>query len=128
MQVRYGAWFANLIPRSAETYAQKYMPLGELIEHLESIGFESPTVVTRPFDTILTKEMYFRKDGPLDPLWRQTDSIWRNAEIENEIESATKCLQEKFDTNTFDEWFEQIERKRKTIGITTSLFVKKPDN
>ena len=102
--------------------------MGELMEYLEGLGFDNATVVTRPLDTILKKEMYFRKDGPLDPLWRQTDSIWRNAELENEIESATKCLQEKFDTNTFDEWFEQVERKRKTIGITTSLFMQKPTN
>ena len=122
----YGAWFVNLIPRSAAIYRKKYMPQEDLLEYLESIGFESPTTVTRPNDTILTKEKYFRKDGPLDPEWRQMDSIWRNAEIENEVEEATKALQEKFDNNTFDAWFGEVEKKRKSIGITTSVFVQKP--
>ncbi|XP_065058202.1 ubiquinone/menaquinone biosynthesis C-methyltransferase UbiE-like [Rhopilema esculentum] len=125
-QVLYGAWFVNLIPRSAAIYRKRYMPQEDLLDCLESIGFESPTTVTRPNDTILTKEKYFRKDGPLDPEWRQMDSIWRNAEIENEVEEATKALQEKFDNNTFDAWFAEVEKKRKSIGITTSIFVQKP--
>ena len=107
-------------------FQKKYLPQDDLLEYLESIGFENPTTAVRPDDLVLTKELYYRKDGPFDSQWRQTTSVWRNAEIENELEEAMKMLQSKFDTNTFDAWFAEVEKKRKSIGITTSVFVQKP--
>ena len=104
------------------------MPQEELIVYLEDIGFENATIVVRPGDIPLTPCQYFHKEGPLDDNWRQMVSLWKNADIENETVEAKTFLQEMFDNNSFDRWFDEVERKRKGIGTTTSLFVQNPDN
>ena len=104
------------------------MPQDDLIVYLEGIGFENATIVLQPNEVTLTPDQYFRKKGPLDDDWRRMDSIWTNADIENETVEAKKFLQQMFDNNSFDKWFNEVERKRKVIGNTTSLFVQNPDN
>ena len=104
------------------------MPQEELIEYLEDVGFENATIVVRPGDILFTPSHYFRKEGPLDDNWRQMASLWKIADTENETVEAKTFLQEMFDNNSFNKWFDEVERKRKAIGTTTSLFVQNPDN
>ena len=109
-----------------EAYKTKYMPTEDLTGYLESIGFENAASVVRPGDTILAPHQYYQKDGPLHDNWRRMDSLWTKAESENEVEEAKKFLQGMFDDGSFENWFQKVEKKRKAIGITTSLFVQKP--
>ena len=114
------------MPRSTAAYTIKYMQTDDLTGYLESIGFENVTSIVRPGDTILTPRQYYQKNGPLHDNWRRMDSLWTKAESENEVEEAKKFLQGMFDDGSFEKWFERVEKKRKAVGITTSLFVQKP--
>ena len=40
--------------------------------------------------------------------------------------SALKSLKEKKDFDMLDDWFEQVEQKRKNVGKSTCIFVQKP--
>ena len=125
-QLRYGSWYANLLPRAVEKNCDILLPSGELLSSLQETGFVLPTSIVCPWDTILAPEIYLDRDGPFKKGWRSMDSLWKLAEIEGELESALDSLREKKEFGMLDEWFDKIENKRKEIGSKTGLFVQKP--
>lgn len=126
-QLRYGMWYMNLLPRSAERNCENYMPKEELLAFLQDSGFEKASTIVCPWEPLLKPEKYFCKDGPFHQEWRRMDSVWKLAEREGELEAALKSLNEKKQFGIFDDWFEQVEKKRKEVGTNTGLFVQKPD-
>ena len=127
-QLRYGCWYANLLPHTVEKLCDQFMPQKEMLCLLEKVGFKQASYITLPWEASLPLETYLRKDGPFDEEWRKLDSLWALAKAEGELESALKSLKEKKDFEMLDDWFEQIEERRKSVGRTTSIFIQKPDN
>ena len=127
-QLRYGEWYRNLLPHSVENQCDRFIPVTELLAFLKEQGFEKAAVIVCPWESILTDEQYFNMDGPFDESWRKIDSVWKIAENEGELEAALKTLKEKKDFGIFDDWFEQVEEKRKNLGLTTTIFVQKPQS
>lgn len=125
-QLRYGSWYANLLLRAVERKCDALIPIAELLKFLEELGFLKPTTVVCPWETFLTPELYFDKTGPFKQSWRSLDSLWKLAEIEGELDAALKSLREKEQFGMLDEWFEQVEKKRKELGAKIGLFVQKP--
>eukprot|EP00794_Sanderia_malayensis_P007933 gene7933-8788_t len=127
-QLRYGSWYANLLPHTVEKLCDKFISLKDLLSLLEKVGLGSACFVTCPWETLLPLNEYSRKDGPFDANWRKLDSLWTYAEQDGELESALHSLKEKKDFDMLDEWFENMEEKRKGCGRTISIFAQKPEN
>ena len=94
----------------------------------EEKGFVNPSRIVSLWEIILVPKMYFNKDGPLKEEWRSMDSLWKLADIEGELDSALKSLAEKKQLGVFNEWFEQVEKKRKEVGVKTGILLLKPLN
>ncbi len=124
-QLRYGSWYANLMPHTVEKLCDKFIPQNELLSVLEKTGFKNATCVSSPWEMPLSPDVYYRKDGPLDAAWRKLDKLWEMAEEEGELDSALKSLKEKTDFDMMDEWFNNVEEKRRSVGRTVSIFVQK---
>lgn len=88
-QLRHGFWFNRLIPEAVEACCRATAPLEVQIALLEESGFEvsEPAV---PWEEILQGDAYFNRVGPLDPAWRDGDSVWSLAPPE---ELAAACMQ-----------------------------------
>jgi len=127
-QLRYGAWYANLLPRAVEKNCDLLMPIGEMLSFAEEKGFLNASRVVSPWETILVPEVYLNKDGPFKEEWRSMDSLWKLADIEGEVDAALKSLTEKKEFGMLDEWFEQVEKKRKEVGAKTGILLQKPLN
>ena len=125
-QLRYGAWYYNLIPHTVEKLCDHYIPHTELLSFLEQLGYENALSVVSPWEIVYPQDKYFNKEGPFDETWRKMDPTWKLADLEGELESALKSLKEKKDFDMLDDWFEQVEQKRKNVGKSTCIFVQKP--
>ena len=125
-QQRYGAWYANLLPRTVEKICDLLIPIGEMLSFAEEKGFLIASRIVSPWDTMLVPEVYLDRDGPFKEEWRSMVSLWKLADIEGELDSALKSLTEKKEFGILDDWFEQVEKKRKEVGAKTGILLQKP--
>jgi hypothetical protein len=75
VQLDRGFWFYRLIPAALAAVKQRTIPLDDLERLMHASGLD-PINRRVDLDGVLQGAAYFRADGPLDPLWRQGDSIW----------------------------------------------------
>ncbi len=74
-QLNNGFWYYNLIPRAREAVLKRCVPAERLEALVEEIGLRFHGRVV-PLDGVMQGPAYFQARGPLDPAWRQSDSIW----------------------------------------------------
>lgn len=123
-QVEDAAWYCALLPeRILEDSKERHGRLAQQEQEASSAGF-SVLSRTVPIDEILHGEAYFDKEGPFDPEWRASDSIFSLA-TEAEIGELELALRRKLEDGTLDEWFAAREERRRSVGqVTVSTYRK----
>lgn len=118
-QLRDGFWFNRLIPQAIDTCCDKTAPLDLQIEWLEAAGFavDAPAV---PWNDVLQGDAYFDRLGPLDPAWRDGDSVWSLAPPQ-ELRAACQRVQDLEEAGSLDSWVTDHEPQRLRTGQITYI-------
>jgi ubiquinone/menaquinone biosynthesis C-methylase UbiE len=74
-QLYHGFWYYALIPEALEAVLTRCAPAERLQAILAETGFAFKGRAV-PLDGVMQGPAYFDPRGPLDPAWRQSDSIW----------------------------------------------------
>ena len=84
---------------------------------LVDIGFQPPERIV-PLDAVLQGNAYFDLKGPLDPVWRQGDSIWTLA-TDAEVARAEARIRALDAAGRLESYCTEQDRKRPDVGQTT---------
>jgi ubiquinone/menaquinone biosynthesis C-methylase UbiE len=118
-QLREGFWFNHLIPRAIDAVCAKTIPLDDLQAMIGECGFSLPETIV-PADEILQGDSYFDTRGPLDPAWRDGDSVWSLAPPD-ELAAAIARIRMLDRSDSLDEFVRKMDAKRHEIGQITFL-------
>ena len=80
-QLEHGFWYYDLIAGARAAVLRRCVPADRLEAILTDSGLDFRGRVV-PLDGVMQGPAYFEARGPLDPAWRQSDSIWALAEPE----------------------------------------------
>ena len=118
-QLRGGFWFTRLIPRAIDACCRVTAPLDARIGMLEAAGFQvdAPAV---PWDDILQGDAYYDRLGPLDPAWRDGDSVWSLAPPD-ELAAAVAKVEALEAAGELRDYIEDHEGQRRRIGQITYI-------
>lgn len=118
-QLRHGFWFNRLIPEAIEACCRATAPLEIQTALLRESGFEvgEPAI---PWEEILQGDAYFNRTGPLDPAWRDGDSVWSLAPPE-ELDAACTQVRDMENAGTLTAYVADHDAERLTIGQITYL-------
>ncbi len=118
-QLRQGFWFNRLIPEAIAACSQRTAPVEKQRTMLEEAGFavEEPIV---PWAETLQGDAYFDRLGPLDPVWRDGDSVWSLAPPE-ELESACRQVRDMENAGTLSDFVASHDKQRLATGQITYL-------
>ncbi len=124
-QVRHGFWCYDLLPEALDAVLRRIPAMAELTHMLVDIGFEPPERIV-PLDAVFQGNAYFDRRGPLDPAWRQGDSIWALA-TDAEVARAEARIRALDAAGRLESYFTDQDRKRPDVGQTTFVrAAKKP--
>jgi SAM-dependent methyltransferase len=116
-QLQGGFWFAHLIPEAVAALIRFTIPLDRLTQLLRANGFEVQDSLV-PWDETLQGEAYFNALGPLDPAWRDGDSIW-TLSPPGELAAAMENIRQLDAAGDLDEFVETHDAARATLGQIT---------
>lgn len=119
-QVRDGAWYCALVPDAVEILVERHGSLDEQESDARQAGFERIDRIV-PVDDLLHGESYLDLDGPFDPSWRSSDSIFALAEGA-ELERGLEFLRSMRTDGSLDEWVSARESLRRDVGQATFTF------
>lgn len=119
-QLEDGFWWQDLIPEATRKLQKKLMPIPELINVLQEIGFGYRGRIV-PIDVVVQGDSYLNVDGIFDKKWRDGDSSWSLATKE-EIKNAQEKITEMKDKGTIDEYIKRREELRNNIGQITFVY------
>ncbi len=122
-QIRDGYWWAALIPEAVERAQARYVPIGDLMDHLRARAFEN--VEERLLvDEVLQGEGYLDPEGPLKESFRNADSTWAMATT-YELEGALARTRALVDAGRMHAFQEEREALRRRIGQATFVSARK---
>jgi ubiquinone/menaquinone biosynthesis C-methylase UbiE len=118
-QLREGFWFNQLIPEAINACSSVTAPLEMQMSMLGEAGFnvDEPAV---PAEETLQGDAYFNRLGPLDPAWRDGDSVWSLAPPE-ELAAACQRVRDLEDAGSLAKFVAEHEAQRLAIGQITYL-------
>jgi len=118
-QLRDGYWFSALIPQAIAACASVTVPVEILNSILTDCGFRvcDPAV---PFDETLQGDAYFDRLGPLDPAWRDGDSVWTLAPAA-ELEAAIARVRDMEAAGTLAAFVAEHDARRRAAGQATYI-------
>lgn len=118
-QLRDGYWFTRLIPQAIEKCCQVTAPLDKQFNMLEDAGFvvETPAI---PWSDVLQGDAYFDRLGPLDPAWRDGDSVWSLSPA-GELEAACARVRDQEEAGTLTGWVAAHDEQRHATGQITYI-------
>ncbi len=116
-QLQGGFWFMHLIPEAMAALSRVTIPLDRLTQILRDSGFEVHESLV-PWDETLQGDDYFNALGPLDPAWRDGDSIWTLSPSE-ELAAAMENIRQLDAAGDLDEFVETHAAARATLGQIT---------
>lgn len=118
-QLRDGFWFNRLIPQAIDACCRVTAPLDAQVAMLEEAGFavNRPAV---PWNETLQGEAYYDRLGPLDPAWRDGDSVWSLAPSA-ELDAAIDRVREMEASGTLADYVTGHDKQRRTTGQITYL-------
>ena len=122
-QLLRGFWYCALIPEEASQMCTRHIPLTVLAELLEESGFENHGRIV-PMDAVLQGQAYFNPRGPLDPSWRDGDSIWSTVSPDRLDEVCARLRQLDGD-GTLDDFMRQEDSDRENIGQVTFIHARR---
>ena len=117
VQTHHGSWFYDLVPEAVEAILRRLVSVPELDAMLAEIGFQRPERIV-PLDAVYQGSAYFDLQGPLDPTWRQGDSIWALAS-DAEVARAETQVRAMAAAGHLERYFIENDCKRPEVGQTT---------
>jgi len=122
-QLTRGFWYCALIPEEALSMCARHIPLAGLAALLEECGFENRGRIV-PVDAVLQGPAYFNPRGPLDPSWRDGDSIWSTVPPER-LEQICARLRQLDREGMLVEFFRAQDADREDIGQVTFIHARR---
>jgi SAM-dependent methyltransferase len=119
-QLRHGYWHYGLIPEAADALRNRYAPLDELIEILDSCDF-SQRGRFAPIHATVQGESYFNIRGPLYKEWRDGDSVW-SLVTEDRLNRAISLIHKLDERGELEAYVARNDAWRHHIGQATILF------
>jgi len=119
-QLRHGYWHYSLIPEAADALRNRYAPLDELIEILDSCGFSRRGRFV-PIHATVQGESYFNTRGPLSKEWRDGDSVW-SLVTEDRLNRAISLIHKLDERGELEAYVARNDTWRHHIGQVTILF------
>ena len=119
-QLRHGYWHYSLIPEAADALRNRYAPLDELIEILDSCSFLHRGRFV-PIDATVQGESYFNIRGPLYKEWRDGDSVW-SLVTEDRLNRAISLIHKLDKRGELEAYVARNDAWRPHIGQATILF------
>jgi ubiquinone/menaquinone biosynthesis C-methylase UbiE len=119
-QLRHGYWHYSLIPEAADALRNRYAPLDELIEILDSCSFSHRGRFV-PIDATVQGESYFNIRGPLYKEWRDGDSVW-SLVTEDRLNRAISLVHKLDARGELEAYVARNDAWRRHIGQVTILF------
>jgi len=116
-QLRQGYWYYELIRSAADALRQRYIPLPVLAEVLRDMGLVDVRRFV-PLDALVQGEAYLDALGPLDPRWRDGDSVWALAS-DDERDAAVARLRELADRDGATRFMQTHDARRPELGQVT---------
>lgn len=123
-QLRSGYWHYPLIPEAAQALRHRYAPLGDLITHLQNLGFYYQNRFA-PIDAPVQGELYFDPRGPFRKEWRDGDSVW-SLTSDDELNHALSQLRALDEEGKLETFVAQNDAHRQNIGQITILYASRP--
>lgn len=122
-QLQDGYWSYALIPDAVAAMQRRHLPLDVLESLLAKTGFE-PIARIAPLSTVLQGAAYHDPHGPLDPAWREGDSIWALPSA-TELAAAEQRVRHLDAADELDDYVRQHDSRRLSIGQITFVFARK---
>jgi ubiquinone/menaquinone biosynthesis C-methylase UbiE len=124
-QLRQGYWFYELIPQAIDAVLGRCASAAHYEAAFAGLGFE---IVERivPLELVLMGPAYFDGRGPLDPAWRNGDSIWALSPPD-ELSDAVAHVERLERDGELQDFIARHDAKRSKTGQFTLLVVRKPD-
>ncbi len=123
-QLEQGFWYYDLIPGAREAVLKRCVPAERLEAILEDQGLHFRGRVV-PLDGVMQGSAYFQARGPLDPAWRQSDSIWALSSPE-ELAGALARVSELERDGALDAYLAARDAHRPDHGQFTFFTAVKP--
>lgn len=123
-QLNNAFWYYDLIPKAREAALKRCVPAARLEGMLKDSGLDFRGRVV-PLDGVMQGQAYFAARGPLDPAWRQSDSIWALVSSE-ELASALSRVAELERDGALEAYLAEHDAPRPSHGQFTFFTAVKP--
>jgi ubiquinone/menaquinone biosynthesis C-methylase UbiE len=123
IQMQAGFWYHALIPEASRRGRERTISNEQLRNALYSSGFDD-VHRTVPLDALLQGQASLAPRGPLSASWRAGDSIWALVR-DDELEGACAKIEELEAAHALNEFVQEQDEARHSIGQTTFWCAKK---
>jgi hypothetical protein len=119
-QLQDGFWSYALIPEAVVKMQRRHLPLDVLESMLDDATFE-PTARVVPVSAVLQGTAYQDSRGPLDPAWREGDSMWALPSAD-ELDAAIARVEQLDAAGELRDFVRQRDERRPSVGQITFIF------
>ncbi len=119
-----GYWWAELISKAVDHMSTRIPSIERTVQMLEDVGFQLGGVIV-PLHEVLQGPAYFDPKAPLNKSFRAGDSTWSLLSDE-ELSQALEHIRTINEDGRMKDYLDRREHKRKRVGQTTFIFVRKP--
>ena len=115
-------WFLHYVPECRERWRATLVPQQQLVDIFEGAGLTDVRRTT-PLDYVLFRPLatYLQRDGPLNPEWRKSTSMWAVGEAA-ELEHGLKQLETDIASGAIDGILSDYEARRRELGHTMFFY------
>ena len=124
-QIGEGHWYYRLIPGAARRMAARFAPLDAIEALFGGLGL-APRGRFVPVDAVCQGRAYFDGRGPLDPAWRDGDSVWALADPD-ELAAALDRVRALDAAGEIDAFVADADARRAEIGQITFLAARREE-
>jgi ubiquinone/menaquinone biosynthesis C-methylase UbiE len=114
-------WYNRLIPqRAIDAFCGRFAPVDVLTEMLVSLGFEMHGRFV-PLDALVQVDSICNPRGPLDPKWRDGNSLW-SVLNENELDEVCGQIRQMARDGELTQFVERHSAPVRAVGQFTFLY------
>ena len=120
-------WFLHYVPVCRERFRATLVPQTRLAAMFEEAGLQDVRRAT-PLDYALFRPLptYLQADGPLDPEWRKSTSMWALGDAA-ELEEGMARLRADIASGDIAQVLEEYEARRRELGHTMFFYGNAPN-
>jgi ubiquinone/menaquinone biosynthesis C-methylase UbiE len=120
-------WFLHYVPVCRERFRATLVPQQRLAGMFEEAGLQDVRRAT-PLDYALFRPLptYLQPDGPLDPEWRKSTSMWALGDAA-ELEEGMAQLRADIASGDIQQVLEEYEARRRELGHTMFFYGSTPN-